>query len=78
VVDGVWSSIGSSNVDWRSFTHHDEVIAVVFGEAFGAEMNELFFRDLAAADEVREEAWRGRGAVDRLAEWLSRRLEYWL
>jgi cardiolipin synthase len=78
VVDGVWSSIGSSNVDWRSFTHNDEVIAVVFGEAFGAEMNELFFRDLAAADEVREEAWRGRGAVDRLAEWLSRRLEYWL
>ena len=29
VVDGVWSTVGSSNLDWRSFLHNEEVIAIV-------------------------------------------------
>jgi cardiolipin synthase len=78
VVDGVWSSIGSSNVDWRSFTHNDEVAAAVLDAEFGAEMDATFFRDLAAADEVRIEAWRERGAGARFAEWFARRWEFWI
>ena len=29
VVDGVWSSIGSTNFDWRSFVHNDEISVCV-------------------------------------------------
>jgi cardiolipin synthase A/B len=34
VIDGVWSTIGSSNLDWRSFLHNDEINAVVLGGEF--------------------------------------------
>ncbi|MGO4304395.1 phospholipase D-like domain-containing protein [Cupriavidus sp. RAF12] len=32
VIDGVWSTIGSINLDWRSFLHNEEVNAVVLGQ----------------------------------------------
>ena len=31
VIDGVWSTVGSTNLDWRSFLHNQEVNAVVLG-----------------------------------------------
>ncbi len=76
VIDGVWSTIGSSNVDWRSFYHNDEVNAVVLEEAFGARMTQVFFDDLAEAAEVIRADWEKRGAADRLREWFARRWEY--
>jgi cardiolipin synthase len=36
LVDGVWSTVGSTNLDWRSFLHNQEVNAVVLGAEFGA------------------------------------------
>ncbi len=78
VVDGIWSTIGSSNTDWRSYCLNDEVNAVVLGEAFGGEMTRLFFDDLGAATEVIGEDWETRGAQARLSEWFSRRWEHWL
>ena len=36
VVDGVWSSIGSTNFDWRSFVHNNEISVCVIGEDFAA------------------------------------------
>ena len=35
VIDGVWSTVGSTNLDWRSFLHNHEVNAVVLGTEFG-------------------------------------------
>ena len=78
VIDGVWSTIGLSNIDWRSFCHNDEVNAIVLGESFGAEMTRIFLDDLAAAVEVTAADWAQRGATDRLREWLARRWDQWL
>ncbi len=78
VVDGVWSTIGSSNTDWRSFGLNDEVDAVVLGEAFGGELTRLFFDDLAPAAEVIRETWEHRTAEARLSEWFARLWERWL
>ena len=78
VIDGVWSTIGSSNTDWRSFGQNDEVNAVVLGEPFGVQMTRLFFDDLAAAREIEREAWEARGAQARLREWFARRWEHLL
>ena len=36
LIDGVWSTVGSTNLDWRSFLHNQEVNAVVLGADFGA------------------------------------------
>ena len=78
VVDGVWSTIGSSNVDWRSFCHNDEVNALFLGSGFGTQMRRVFEDDLALADEVTLAQWRQRGNGARVREWLARRLDYYL
>ena len=75
VIDGVWSTIGSSNIDWRSFCHNDEINAIVLGEAFGTEMGRVFADDVAVAFEITAQAWRERSPADRLREWLARRWE---
>ena len=31
VIDGVWATVGSTNLDWRSFLHNDEVDAAILG-----------------------------------------------
>jgi phosphatidylserine/phosphatidylglycerophosphate/cardiolipin synthase-like enzyme len=38
LIDGVWSTVGSTNLDWRSFLHNDEINAVILGQGFGAQM----------------------------------------
>jgi cardiolipin synthase A/B len=35
IVDGVWSCVGSSNLDWRSALDNDEINAVIVGRADG-------------------------------------------
>ncbi|CAB3712378.1 putative cardiolipin synthase YwiE [Achromobacter ruhlandii] len=78
VVDGVWSTVGSSNMDWRSFALNYEVNAVVLGPEFAAEMEALFQRDVAESVRITPEAWRARGVDDRFMEFFSRMFERWL
>ena len=75
VVDGVWSTIGSSNIDWRSFCYNDEVNAIVVGAAFGADMEKVFARDLADATEITSERWAARDAYARMSEFTARWFE---
>lgn len=78
VVDGVWSTVGSSNMDWRSFALNYEVNAVVLGPEFATEMEALFQRDVADSVPITPEAWRQRGVDDRFMETFSRMFERWL
>ena len=78
VIDGVWSTVGTSNLDWRSFVHNFEVNVVILGVDFAHELEALFRRDLAAADEIRPEAWRSRGLGTRFKEMFSRFWAYYL
>jgi cardiolipin synthase len=78
VIDGVWSTVGSTNLDWRSFLHNDEVNAAILGAEFGAQMHAMFDADLAQSEEVTLERWRQRSLVTRLKEAASRVWEYWL
>ena len=78
VIDGVWSTVGSTNLDWRSFLHNDEVNAVVLGQGFGAQMEAMFEADLAQSDEISLERWERRPLGDRARELAARAWEYWL
>ncbi|MFD4837634.1 phosphatidylserine/phosphatidylglycerophosphate/cardiolipin synthase family protein [Achromobacter sp. NPDC058515] len=78
VVDGVWSTVGSSNMDWRSFALNYEVNAVVLGPEFAGEMEALFQRDVADSVQITPEAWKDRGVDDRFMEFFSRMFERWL
>lgn len=78
VIDGVWSSIGSTNMDWRSFVHNYEADVIVFSDEFGAQMEQLFQEDLNASRRITLEEWRDRGPVSRMKEWFARRWGYLL
>lgn len=77
-IDGVWATIGSTNLDWRSFLHNDELNAVVLGTDFSGQMDAMFAKDRAASRAVEPEQWARRSLFLRLQEWLARRFEYWL
>ncbi len=78
VIDGVFSTVGSSNMDWRSFVGNNEVNAVVLGDDFGAEMEAVFKRDLSVSTPVTVQTWKERPVHRRLKEWLGRVFERWL
>jgi cardiolipin synthase A/B len=78
LVDGVWATVGSTNLDWRSFLHNHELNAVVLGAEFGAQLQALFDADLAGSDEITLDAWRRRPLDLRAKELFARMWEYWL
>ena len=78
VIDGLWSTVGSSNLDYRSFLHIDEVNAVIFGTEFAGQLEMQFIDDILGSRSIALEDWRDRGVFRRLAEWLSWPVEYWL
>ena len=78
VIDGVWSTVGSANLDWRSFLHNQEVNVLILGSDFGGRMRAAFERDLAASGEITLEQWQRRGMVVRMQELFGRIWEYWL
>jgi len=71
-VDGVWSTVGSTNLDWRSLLYNDELNVVVLGADFANQMNEVFQRDLAQSDEITAQEWRDRPIAERLKEAAAR------
>ena len=78
LVDGVWSTIGSTNLDWRSFLHNDEINAVVLSTAFAAQMNTMFEKDLVASERITLQSWRARPLGMRVREQAARLWVYWL
>ena len=78
VIDGVWSTIGSSNMDWRSLADNNEANVVVLGDDFGAEMEKMFKRDLEQSQRIDAATWASRPIPQRLKEWLARVAERWL
>ena len=78
LIDGVWATVGSTNLDWRSFLHNHELNAVVLGDGFGRQMRAMFERDLAASEAITLAEWRKRSPSLRLKELFARAWEYWL
>jgi len=75
VADGYVAVVGSTNLDFRSFTFNAECNLVILDRATGGTMEEVFRRDLETAEEILPESWRRRSPAhrlgDRAARWLS-------
>jgi cardiolipin synthase len=78
VIDGVWSTVGSSNMDWRSFALNYELNAVIIGPRFGQQMETLFADDVARGQRVDPQSWSDRGIKDRFMESIGRLFQRWL
>jgi cardiolipin synthase A/B len=72
LVDSVWSTIGSTNLDWRSFTNNQEINAIVLGQDFGAQMQAMYEKDLESSKQITLEDWRKRSLVARIKERSAR------
>jgi cardiolipin synthase len=77
-IDGVWSTIGSTNLDSRSFLHNDEINAVILGRGFAQQMETMFGKDLAESEAITVERWQHRPWMSRVKEWAARFGAYWL
>jgi cardiolipin synthase len=75
VIDGVFSTVGSSNMDWRSLVTNREVNVIVLGDDFGQELEALFRRDLAGSRRIDAGEWQRRGVRARVMEQIARAAE---
>ena len=78
VIDGVWSTVGSTNMDLWSFLRNDEVNAIILGQDFAEEMEMMFQTDLQQSREILLARWKKRPFKDRLREWFTRLFRHWL
>jgi cardiolipin synthase A/B len=72
-VDGVWSTVGSSNLDWWSIARDNELNAVILSHSFGNEMEQMFKDDLRNSKQIQPSQWKDRGLRERFSEttaWL--------
>lgn len=68
LIDNVWSTIGSTNLDWRSFIDNQEINAVILGSCFGIQMQTMFEKDLASSELITLKNWRKRPVSARIKE----------
>jgi cardiolipin synthase A/B len=70
VVDGLFTMIGTSNLDARSSEINEELDVVVYDEKFGREMESIFEKDLQQCREYTLEEFKNRSWWERTTEWL--------
>ncbi|WP_245727617.1 phospholipase D-like domain-containing protein [Nitrosovibrio tenuis] len=71
IIDGVWSTIGSTNLDWLSIEHNQEINAVILGQDFGSQMKSMFEKDIGDSRLVTLDAWRKRSIGPRIKEFAA-------
>jgi cardiolipin synthase A/B len=68
IVDGLWSSVGSTNFDNRSFRLNDEANLNVYDAAFAQQLTRTFEADKPRAREITLETWRARSLPTKLVD----------
>jgi len=77
VIDGVWTAIGSYNLDYMSLMHNLEVIVEVIDRELGASMKQMYESDLEHCDDLTLEVWRQRPWWRKLAAWFFYKFKRW-
>lgn len=70
VIDGVWSTVGSSNLDRRSFRKNLELNVAVLDQEFGEELETVFMKDLENCREITLPEFQRRSFYLFMLEWL--------
>jgi cardiolipin synthase len=71
VIDGVWATIGSTNLDNLSFAFNDELNLFFYDREVAQQLERIFLEDVNVARRVTYEAWKDRGIRARLLELLA-------
>jgi cardiolipin synthase len=71
VIDGHWSTVGSANLDPRSFGLSEELNLVMYDRAVAQRLEQAFEADLGHARRITYDAWRNRSFLSRVLELIS-------
>ena len=71
IIDGVWATIGSTNLDNRSFAVNDELNVIVYNREVARRLENAFADDVTHSRQVTYKAWKSRGLTARLLETLA-------
>ncbi|MEO5742675.1 MAG: phospholipase D-like domain-containing protein [Vicinamibacterales bacterium] len=66
VVDGIWSTVGTTNFDSRSFAHNEENNVCVCDTQLAKRLEEIFVSDITGCDVVTLEKWRKRPMLHKV------------
>ncbi len=77
-VDGKFSVIGSTNLDYRSIELNCEIGAIVRSEQFANDVQRLFDHDIEYSKQIDPETWKARRFRDKLIQWIVSRIRYFL
>lgn len=75
VVDGVWSVVGSTNFDNRSFHLNDEVNVAFLDGGVTQHLTELYLQDLKESHRVTYDEWKNRPLWEKTLEWAGKLIE---
>jgi cardiolipin synthase len=74
-IDGVWSTVGTSNLDWWSIARDNELNAIILSHSFGDEMNLMFRGDMENSRQIELDQWNHRSLGERFDETVARFIE---
>ncbi len=78
VIDKVWSTIGSTNMDYLSSLSNDEVNAVILNHEFAVEMEKMFVSDLADSRQIQLDEWEKRPLFQMIRELFMHLFSQWM
>lgn len=74
VVDGLFSSVGTANLDFRSLETNFEVNAMIYDEEIADILADQFLEDQDQSEQVLLEEWINRPRIDKIKESFARLL----
>ncbi|AZO15550.1 MULTISPECIES: phospholipase D-like domain-containing protein [unclassified Mesorhizobium] len=74
IVDDVWASFGSTNLDERSLRLNDEASLNVYGRDFAQTQIDLFNEDLKRSRQISLAEWQARPLTEKVTDWLASKL----
>jgi cardiolipin synthase len=71
-IDGVWTAIGSSNLDRRSYVYNNEIDAIILGRDTASQVEDLLLTEMGRAEPITLQGWTGRSLHEHAGELLAR------
>jgi cardiolipin synthase len=68
VVDGIWATVGSTNLDNRSFALNEEINLVVYDTTIAGQLEKAFAEDLKHSTKLTYEDWKARPLREKILE----------
>jgi cardiolipin synthase len=78
VIDSVWATVGSTNMDYLSLLNNNEVNAIILSKEFAGEMEQMFAGDMLNSKQIHWQEWKKRPVHLRTREWFVSLFVRWL